>query len=125
MEKRSPVSALMLLSAVSALMLCHGCASKGEQACELRFDGQSWNQDAIPKGFAAAGIQAKPVSAGKDGGRFDGGGVSASYALQPDGKVLVTLQADGPDSAKILPALSNGIGMAMVPKDKLRKHPPR
>ena len=112
-----------MASLLCCLLLLQACATDDSRSCELQFDGRTRTPDAIVKGFAAAGLRAKAASPGKADGRFESNGVSVSYSRQADGKVNVLLKADGDESAKLIPAISNGIGRSVVPWDKLRKHP--
>lgn len=104
-----------------ALCLAQGCASGDSLRSELLFDSKHWNQEAIASGFAAAGLEAKPIKAERNEGCFEAKGVCAVYSMQSDGKVKVVLTASGEESKQLLPAIENGIGKALVPKDVIRK----
>ena len=91
----------------------------------MSIDGKLWTPELIGKGCAYAGVGVKSISMGKDEGRFDAQGVNISYSPEGEGKVKVVLSASDPNAKKLIPEITNGIGMSLVPKDVIRKSPLR
>lgn len=111
-------ASLMAFAALGlSLALAQGCASDESLRKEFVYDGRIWNPDAIPAGFAAAGLSAKST----DGTYFESKGVKAQSSVESNGKVKVVLEAEDAEAARHFGAISNGIGRALVPKDKLRR----